>query len=379
MHEIIGRENEIELLNFCYESGFSEFVAIHGRKGMGKSYLINNLFKDRIFFQITGYSGFDNKKQIKKFMSSIDPDLNCKDWFEVLESLENLIKGSTSNGKKIIFLDEISHFDKMKSYFLQALSNFWNVFCVPRSDILLIVSSSSVSWMLNNLIESSGGFYQRISRNIHLKPFTLIETEDYLEHFDFEYSRFDIINLYMILGGVPLYYNCLNKDLSLTQNIDCLLLNSEGTLHNEFALVFHSLFKSNDKYKLVVNAIGSQDRGITREEIVSITKFKSGGGLSRILKELTLNGYIKIYYCFPSNKKSSLYQLVDHLSLFNYHFLNKENDNNSISWDHIPNNSSINSWYGYAFEMVCLKHIEEIKHKLSILGVASSVRSWRNE
>ena len=62
--KIVGREREIEALENCYASDRSEFVAVYGRRRVGKTFLVKTLFKNRLDFNTTGILGGNNETQL---------------------------------------------------------------------------------------------------------------------------------------------------------------------------------------------------------------------------------------------------------------------------------------------------------------------------
>jgi AAA+ ATPase superfamily predicted ATPase len=377
MSYIVGREEEKTLLKKYYQSNQSELVVIYGRMRVGKTYLIDNYFEDNFFLKATGMLDVSTKEQIKSFLNSMNSTKECKDWFGIFEILTNLIKSSGSNKKKVIFLDEISWFARKNSYFLPAFEHFWNHFCVTREDILILICGSATSWIINNLFGSVGGMYNRITGKMEISPFTLHETEEYLKYRETSYPKMDILDLYMILGGVPYYYNFLDKNLSVPQNIDKLFFERTASLRNEFDFIFKSLFESSDKYKIVIETISSKSEGVSRDEISQISKIPTSGRLTAILTNLERSSIIRSYTVFPNKSKGKIYQLIDHFMLFCTSYISNQKIEESNYWSRNVNSSLTNSWKEYSFEMVCFNHLDEIKAKLGILGVYCELFTWR--
>jgi hypothetical protein len=277
-----------------------------------------------------------------------------------------------------LFFDEISWFSTNKSYFLPSFEHFWNDFCSSRDDIYLIICGSASSWINKNIFNNRGGLYNRITGKIFIRPFNLLEIKEYIKYKKIITTDLDVLNSYMILGGIPYYYNFMDNKLSILQNIDKLFFASNSLLKNEFDNLFTSQFDSPDKYKSVIEKLGKKTIGLSRSDIILETGMESGGELTEILNNLELSGFIRSYICYPKNKKDTLYQLVDHFCLFCCKYIVNENINDCDYWIKNQNSPKINSWRGYSFEMVCLNHIEQIKKKLGITGVLTTVYSWKN-
>ena len=131
-------------------------------------------------------------------------------WLEAFELLKDLIRKSDQK-RKIIFLDELSWMDTKNSDLMMALEGFWNGWASARNDIVLIVCSSVTSWMLSNVIHNKGGLYNRLAFRINLKPFDLNQCEGFAKVNGIIMSRYQILECYMIMGGVPYYWSLLEK------------------------------------------------------------------------------------------------------------------------------------------------------------------------
>ena len=68
--------------------------------------------------------------------------------------------------------------------------------------------------------------------------------------------------------------------------------------------------------------------------------------------------------------------MTDLFTLFHIRFVADNSGQDESFWSRISGKGQTTAWSGYAFEQVCLHHISQIKHALSIGGVASNVYSW---
>lgn len=376
---IIGREKEIELLKKASEDDHSHFIAVYGRRRIGKTFLVREAFDNRLTFQHAGLYNSGMSDQIFAFEASIkdaggEVNLSSKNWLAAFEDLKDLIRRSTET-KKIIFIDELSWMDTQNSDLMVALENFWNGWASARKDIILIVCASATSWMLSKIVHNKGGLYNRLTEQIELDTFTLSECEKYVKAYGLVLNRNQILQYYMIFGGVPYYWSFLKKGLSLTQNIDLILFAKKAPLKDEFKYLYASIFKNPTVYIKIIEALGKKKAGMTREEIIENSDIINSGDLTVKLKELESCGFIRKYNSFGTKKKNSIYQLVDNFTLFYYQFMQDE-PNDEHFWTNQLNMPKLNTWYGLAFERIALRHINEIKSKLGILGVATEVNSW---
>lgn len=376
---LIGRKKEINLLHEIQNDDSSHFLAIYGRRRVGKTFLIREAFDYRFAFQHAGLSDSGMKGQIFAFVSSLkdagyEVKKQPKNWLEAFEYLKDLIRKS-SEKKKIIFIDELSWMDTPKCDLMVALENFWNGFASARKDIVLIVCASATSWMLSKVVHNKGGLYNRLTEQIHLRTFCLGECEEYVKNSGLAFNRNQILQYYMIFGGVPYYWGFLKKGLSLSQNIDRILFEKDAPLRDEFKYLYASVFKKPENYVKIIEALGTKKVGMTRQEIINAAKISNSGDLTTKLEELESCGFIRKYYAFGMKKKNAIYQLMDCFTLFYFKFL-KSQPTDEHFWTNQINTPLVNTWMGLAFERVCMEHIEQIKVKLGISGVLTEVNSW---
>ncbi|MDR2546182.1 MAG: AAA family ATPase [Lachnospiraceae bacterium] len=380
---IVGRKGEQAKLQQYYDSSIPEFLVVYGRRRIGKTFLIREFFHSKFDFYATGLANGKKNEQLKAWNTAIkihfgDTDENATDWLDAFTLLRKKLEKQGDSKKKVIFIDEVPWLDTPKSGFLTALEHFWNGWASSRKDILLIICGSATSWVVKNIFKNRGGLYNRVTRRIRLLPFTLKETEEYLKYKEIELGRYRICEAYMIFGGVPYYYSLLGKGLSLPQNIDALCFAEDGILRFEFEELYASLFKNSDKHIKVITALGSKAKGLTRDEIISITKLSSGGSLTQILDELELCGFIRSYPNYMLNDNLNLYQLTDSFSLFYLRFLKSKKPRNPRFWTGSLESPSLSAWKGCAFELVCLQHSEQIKQALGLTAISTEISSWRS-
>ena len=383
MDGIVGRNKEIELLQRIVESGDPEFVAIYGRRRVGKTFLIKQFFGNKFTFYFSGSENSTMKTQLENFKIALQNHFNTtiptlENWTIAFEMLRKEISRSRKKGRKVIFIDEMPWLATMGSNFIQAFEYWWNTYASSNADILLIVCGSSTSWMLNKIIKNRGGLHNRVTRQIALQPFSLKECEKLAEKQKMKLDNNQILDYYMILGGVPYYWKHLDKSKGLPQNIDNLFFNDNATLRDEFAEIYNSLFRNSEKYILLVIALGEKRMGLSREKIVDFSKLPDGGAITKMLEELEQCGFIRSYYSFGKKQRGKIYQLIDLFSLFYLNFIRNKNNNDENYWTNNFRTPTHNTWRGYAFEQVCLWHIPQIKNKLGISGVTTSYSTWQN-
>lgn len=387
MSKIIGRKQEIAELEKLYRSDRPEFVAVYGRRRVGKTYLIKQALKDRITFHHTVVSPIDQdgvknrmKTQLESFYYSL---LNHglegfkmpKSWMEAFYQLEQLLIGLDDGSRQVVFIDELPWMDTPRSGFLPAFENFWNGWCSGRDNMMLVVCGSATSWILGNLSRSRGGLYGRLTDEIKLLPFTLKECEEYFESEGLELSRYDIAQSHMVFGGIPYYLSFFKKGESFEQNTDRILFGRNPKLRDEFNRLFNAIFVNHEDCKKIIRLLVQRHHGYTREEIARATGLPLGGGLSDTLAALCESDFLLRYVPYGQPGNVEHYKLIDNFCLFWLKYVETNLVNVNFMTDNITSDV-MRSWKGIAFEEVCWQHSIQIKRALGIAGIKSSLSAW---
>lgn len=379
---MIGRKHEIQQLKDAYESTQSEFVAVYGRRRIGKTYLITETFDNRFAFHHTGLKERGTKRQLEHFRLSLRQQgyYDCpriKDWLEAFFELERFLDGDKSE-RKVVFLDEVPWLDTPRSGFISALEAFWNGWASFRKDIVLVVCGSATSWIVKNIIRNKGGLYNRVRTRIKLFPFTLAECESYANsELHLGYGRREVMECYMALGGVAYYWSLLTRGLSPAQNFDALFFGPQDGLRTEYDELYRSLFRNPMRYMEVVELLGKKRIGYTRDEIICGLGTGSGGDITRILDNLEECGFVRKYMPSDHGRNGGMYQLVDNYTLFYFSFVKGNGARDGEFWRASVGDGRLNAWRGFAFERVCLAHVAQIKAALGISGVKTEAYSLR--
>lgn len=379
---LIGRRYEQSIISDCINSQHAEFIAVYGRRRVGKTYLVKQYFDTKFDFYVTGIYGGEKKEQLQIFYKQLNSKTKKTydikdDWFSAFDDLKLYLSGLRKD-KLIVFIDEMPWLDTHNSKFVKALELFWNSWGADNPKLKLIVCGSSTTWMTSKLLNSKGGLHNRVTRRIHIFPFTLGETEEYLKKSGFVWNRYQITELYMILGGIPFYLSLLKKRLSFAANINALFFSQQGEMRGEYDILFNSLFTDSSIYKSVTECISKSGKGLTRKELLEKTKL-DGGRLTEVLNNLEACDFIRHYNAIGMKERGRLYQLTDNFTLFYYNFKRDFFSGNEDFWQTFTDSGRHRAWSGYAFEQVCLNHIPQIKKELGISGIHSEICSWNTD
>ena len=385
MVRIIAREKELEILHSMLHSKKPEFLAVYGRRRVGKTFLIREFFCDKgIYFHITGVKGASTAKQLRSFTDEFKRVFGGtiktpKNWQEAFFLLRDAINTMAGLQRIILFFDELPWLTGHSSGFLQDLDHLWNRHLSSNHRILLIVCGSSATWMIRKITQNKGGLHGRLTATIQLKPFNLLETEKFLKNQGVNFDRKQVIDIYMALGGIPKYLSYVERGLSSLQIINKICFS--GPLVNEFNELYSSLFENHERYVAIIRALASKTHGLTKTEISAATGITSGGGLKTMLEALEQSDFIMAIPDLGKIKKNLRYRLVDEYSLFYIDWIEPAKTANlggadPYFWITRGNSPEVRAWSGYAFESLCMRHINSLKQALGIFGVATHASGW---
>jgi len=379
---LIGRHREQEELKRRMTSDRSELVIVYGRRRVGKTYLIDSFFDGRYDFTYVGGHHLTQRQQLNKFSKALKKAMGEKtmrpltDWFDAFDVLEEYLESLPKERKKVVFIDEMPWIDSQKSTFVSAFETFWNGWAARRRDIVFIASGSATSWMADKLIDNPGGLHARITCHLYLRPFTLAETEEYLQSKGCKWDRYQIAQCYMTFGGIPFYLSLIDPQRSLVENIDLLCFNRGGALRAEFDELYTALFTNADNYIAVAKLLASHRGGMTYSDIEKSTGIE-GGRLTKVLGNLEKCDFVMKFKYYGKKEKDRIYKLCDFFTLFYYKFMEPNADSYDEQWwSHHFQTPSATAWHGLTFELLCLMHIPQIKKALGIEGVATDVSAW---
>lgn len=383
---IIGRKREIQELTELYNSSRPEFVAVYGRRRVGKTFLVRELFSEHFAFYHTGLSPIEldgqtlKSQQLQAFQNSLsrygDAHIVAPtNWLEAFDRLIQLLEAKTQP-RLVVFLDELPWMDTPRSGFVTALEHFWNGWAAGQQRIMLIACGSSTSWISDKLINNHGGLYGRLTSEIRLSPFSLSECDEYFRHSGLVIDHYDQVQCYMAFGGIPYYLSMLKRGQSVAQNIDRLYFSKTGPLRFEFDRLFASLFVNSEDCKKVVRFLATKRLGYTRKAIAEHTGISYGGGLTSTLATLELSDFITSYVNYGHTKRHTYYRLSDNFSLFHLFFNSQQTRSTASFWQGNYTSPQLNAWRGFAFENVVFGHINQLKRALGITGVSTTVCPW---
>lgn len=378
-----GRQAQTKAMQVALKAKRSTFIAVTGRRRIGKTFLIREVYQNHFCFTVTGIQNADLTTQIMNFVNKISEYNNetlvlgsINDWQTVFLLLKKYLMKLPKNKKQVIFIDELPWISTPKSGFIQLLAHLWNDYLSQEKHFILVVCGSATSWITKNIINDKGGFHNRVSLPIHLKPFTLVETKAFLMDKNINFTPTGISEIYMTLGGVPYYLDQIQKGESVMKAIERICFSETGILKYEYNNLYKALFTHWENHEAIVECLAKHHQGLTREAIISKAKVNAGGPYTRAMNDLLMTGFIAEYTPFGKKKRGSVYRLVDEFSVFYHQFMKGNEKKDATIWQSIAHSQKYKIWKGFAFETLCLKHINEIKKALGIENVYAETSSF---
>lgn len=384
MEKLIGRNNEKKLLREAMDSGAPELIALFGRRRVGKTFLIRQYLGKSLVFEFVGTRDAKLAAQLENFKKALGIAIGStkiyqtpSSWGDAFDQLSHYLTPKLTAGRNVVFLDEFPWLNTHKSGFLPAFDHWWNSWGTKQSNLVVVICGSAASWMIQNIVNNKGGLHNRITRKIRLLPFNLKETEEFLHELDVNMNRYQILQLYMVMGGIPHYLKEAKKGESSTQAIDRICFTKDGLLASEFNNLYHSLFDDATRHLAVVRTLAGNNSGLTRSEIIDKAGLTSGGTITGLLEELIESGFVMDWQPYDKKSKDTIYKLGDEFTHFYLKFIEKNRSSGNGIWQSFSSGQSWKSWSGVAFERVCLKHISQIKGELGIQGIYTEESAWR--
>ncbi|MFM9909197.1 MAG: AAA family ATPase [Chitinophagaceae bacterium] len=385
MEQLVGRIQERKILEKALAASGAELIAMYGRRRIGKTFLIRSVYEKYIRFEFTGVHNATMPDQLEGFSFALKKAINSpvdiavpKTWVAAFHLLENILEPLIKKGKAVIFFDEFPWIHTQKSNFLKAFEHFWNDWASKHANLKVVICGSAASWMIRNIVNNKGGLHNRVTIRMRLLPFTLSETQEYLKSRSVKLDHYQLLQLYMAIGGVPQYLKAIQKGESATQAIDRLFFTKDGTLKDEFKILYESLYENAASHIAVIRLLYEVGKGMTRNEIIRSSHLSSGGTTTNVLTELEESGFVASYIPFDKTSKELVYRLTDEYSLFYLKFIERSRATGTNTWLRISEGNSFKSWSGYAFESICLKHLPQIKKALHIENIYTEESVWRH-
>ena len=308
---MIGRKTEIQKIKQLLNSKRSEFLAITGRRRVGKTFLIDEMLSQYYCFNMTGIQNGNTDVQLmnfglklaeykKKELSSVPIN-----WQMAFQEFRLYLKTLDKTQKQVIFIDELPWVYTARSNFIQLLAHLWNDYLSKQSHFLLVICGSATSWITQKIINDPGGLHNRVTEIIHLYPFTLLETKAFLSSKGLQLTNQVIAKIYMALGGIPFYLETIKRGESFSSAIERICFAPTGLLKNEYNNLYLALFNNADIHLAIVMILAKNPGGLTHAKILKKLKLplNGSGSYHRAMEELIVSNFVMELVPFGRKKR----------------------------------------------------------------------------
>lgn len=383
--QFIGREFERQRIAQIDSMKRASILVVYGRRRVGKTELIEQVFRNRNLLKFEGLESGGQARQIQAFLDQLvqyvgDPlisKLSLANWSDAFQVLAK----HTKEGRWTIFLDELQWMASYRKQLISELKFVWDNYFKQNPQLILVLCGSSPSFMVNRVIKSQA-LYNRSEFEIPLQELSIKETGSFLS--SQKRSLREVMDAYLNVGGIPEYLSYLNQESSVFLGLCKNSFTRGGFFSSEYERIFTSSLASNPDYKKII-ALLSQKRFATREEIAKHLKTKSGGGLSDLLSNLETCGFIIKYSPFNLAEQSHLtrFAVIDQYLQFYFKFIHPihnriQNGDFDKNPTHAVNQLVYQKWLGFSFERLCRKWHRLIAKQLGFEAVEYKIGTYFN-
>jgi AAA+ ATPase superfamily predicted ATPase len=383
---LVGRKKQLKSVDLILKSKKSEFVAVVGRRRVGKTFFIDSAFEKNMCFRLTGIQDGTLAEQLTNFAIKLAEHMGNpfvptppENWQQALQQLKAYLSSLDKKNKRVIFIDELPWVVTPRSGFLKMLAHFWNDYLSKEKHFVLVICGSATAWITNNIINDKGGLHNRVSITIQIEPFDLAETKSFLQSRKIALPDAEVTKLFMAMGGIPYYLENIRKGETAATAIERMCFHPDGILKREYNNLYRALFYNYRDHENIVKALAKSQKGLSREELIKKSKVADGGTFNRTMEDLVLSNFITEYTPFNKKKRGALYRLADEYSIFYHRFIQPNKNYSKGMWQQLASGQAYKIWTGYAFESLCFKHIDRIKEALGIAAVYTQISSYQKK
>lgn len=319
-HEILDRDLEWARLGEMWESGTAELVFMHGRRRVGKSWLLQRFARavGGIYYQATRGTRSEQLARLNGVVGAHfdDPALKRGAGLPGWESLFEYVLDQTDGRRFFFAIDEFPYLLQEDPELASVLQLLWD-HRWKEARFKLLLCGSHIT-LMRHLEEHDQPLHGRRTARIPLSPFTYREVAEFVPG----YSPRDRLRTYGVFGGLPGYLDYLDPDRSLAENVGRLILDPSGRLHDEATHVLDAFGREAQVHYSTLFAIatGAHTWGKIKSKVD-----RSEGALWPViewLQEMELvEREVPVSKDRPRTSKVSLYRISDPYVRFWYRFV----------------------------------------------------------
>jgi hypothetical protein len=373
----LGRKKELQYFNGIYGSDQAEFIALYGRRRIGKTELLKVFASDRkhVFYSAKECTDYE---QLGAFSEKLlGKGRRFDDWDAVFEHLSNI----ALEEKILVILDEFPYMAKGNPSLASTIQHAWD-HKLKDTKLKLVICGSSMSFMEKQVLSEKNPLFGRLTGIYKLDEISFEETAEFFPNYDLE----DQLAVYSILGGVPHYLLQFNPEQTIKENILNSILNKGRILYTEVDFLLKQELREPQVYYTIIEKVAY---GCTKLNDIHTKTQIANNKLSVYLKNLIELNIIKREYPVTEKLKvkvnlhSGIYRLANNYFKFYFRFLFpnisdiEEGYIEEVYTDEIEPN--LNEYISRTYEDVCIALLKARISKSRIPYRIKHLGRWWNK
>lgn len=379
----VGREAELKFLNDKYEEDKGQLIVLYGRRRVGKTETLREFCKGKphIFFSCTQTT---DKIQLQKFSKQLlREDIPAKqyvsefsDWEAAFRTILDLPYGK---GKKLIIIDEFPYMCRGNKSIPSILQNLWDSE-FKNSNVMVVLCGSAMSFIEKELLSEKNPLYGRATGIYKMKEMGFYDAIKFFP----DYSDYDKVLTYAVLGGIPHYLNQWNPKLSVAENIKRNILTKGSILYSEVEFLLHQELRETPIYNSIIEAVAlgnTKLNAISQKSLIGNTSktsvyLKNLIELGIVEREFSVDTGIKE----QANTNRGTYRLIDNFFHFWYVFgfanYSQLEDGDVDGVYQYMIEPALHQFASFVFEDVCREFVREMQKKNALPFRYAKMGRW---
>ncbi len=313
----VNRKLELQFLNEKWGTDQAQLIVLYGKRRVGKTELCIQFIKNKphIYFLCERLAV---SYQLKKFTEMVAeyfkdeflPAEGFRDWETALKYLAH------KNEKIALVIDEFPYLADSDKSIPSAFQKAWDLY-LKDSRVYLILLGSSISMMEKTVLSYKAPLYGRRTGQFLIKPFGFKELKEFFPSKSFE----EILSIYSVVGGTPLYLNKF-QGKNYLDAIEKEILRKGEPLYEEVEFLLREELKEPRNYFAILQAISLGKHKLS--EIINETGFDKGM-VSRYLSILDsiqiTKKEIPVTEKVPEKSRKGIYRIDDNFVRFWFRFV----------------------------------------------------------
>lgn len=285
------------------------------------------------------------------------------DWERAFRAVLDLPYG---NSKKLLVIDEFPYMCKGNPSIPSILQNLWDA-AFRDSNVMIILCGSAMSFIEKELLAEKNPLYGRATGIYKMREMGFYDAVKFFP----DYSDYDKVLAYAVLGGIPHYLRQWNPKLSVGENIKRNILTKGCILYSEVDFLLHQELRETPIYNSIIEAVAlgnTKLNDISQKSLVEDTSktsvyLKNLMELGIVEREFSVDAKLKK----QANSNRGTYRLTDNFFRFWYAFgfanFSQLEDGDVNGVYEFAVEPELHKFASFAFEDVCREFVREMQKK----------------